>query len=53
MDSSNIVVVNVVVKTKPTLSAIRGDGEEPLGLDRPSAAMGGGVGGVMVIDGFL
>jgi hypothetical protein len=32
MASSNIVVVNVVVKTKPTLSAIRGDGEEPLGL---------------------
>jgi hypothetical protein len=50
MASSNIVVVNIVVKIAPTLSAIRGDCEEPLGLDRPSAAMGGGV---MVIDGFL
>jgi hypothetical protein len=33
MASSNIVAVNIVVKTTPTLSAIRGDGEEPLRLE--------------------
>jgi hypothetical protein len=49
MASSNIVV-GVVAKTELTLPAIRGDGEEPLRLSRPSAAMGGGV---MVIDGSL
>jgi hypothetical protein len=29
--------MNIVVKTKPTLSAIRGDGEEPLGLEAGAA----------------